>query len=110
MWATWCPPCRVTLAWLPTLQKQYGARVTVIAIAVDSKPEDVAALAGRLKPNYHVVMGTPEVIKAFGAVAAVPKLMVFDTLGRRSDVIYGAPPDLHAQIEAAVKKAAATLR
>jgi thiol-disulfide isomerase/thioredoxin len=107
MWATWCPPCRATMAWLPTLQKQYGDRVTIIAIAVDSKAEDVAKVAATLKPNYPIVMGTPEVIKAFGAVAAVPKLIVFDKQGRRSQVLYGAPPDLHQQIEAAVKKAVA---
>jgi thiol-disulfide isomerase/thioredoxin len=105
MWATWCPPCRTTMAWLQTLQKQYGARATVIAIAVDSKEEDVRKVAATLKPNYRIVMGTAEVIAAFGAVAAVPKLIVFDRQGRRSQVLYGAPPDLHQQIEAAVKKA-----
>ena len=51
-------------------------------------------------------MGTPEVIKAFGAVAAVPKLIIYDAQGRRTKVLYGAPPNLHQQIEAAVKTAA----
>jgi thiol-disulfide isomerase/thioredoxin len=108
MWATWCPPCRSTMGWLSTLQKKYGDRATVIAIAVDSKPEDVRKVAAAMKPNYHIVFGTPEVIKAFGAVAAVPKLIVFNKQGQRSQILYGAPPDLHQQIEAAVKKAAAS--
>ena len=106
MWATWCPPCRSTMAWLPSLQKKYGDRATILAIAVDSKLEDVTKMAGSFKPNYPIVMGTPEVIKAFGAVAAVPKLIVYDAHGRRAKVLYGAPPDLHQQIEAAVKRAA----
>lgn len=106
MWATWCPPCRSTMAWLPSLQKKYGAGVTVLAIAVDSKLDDVTRMAGVIKPNYPIVMGTPEVIKAFGAVAAVPKLIVYDAHGRRFKVLYGAPPDLHQQIETAVKNAA----
>jgi hypothetical protein len=50
-------------------------------------------------------MGTSEVITAFGAVAAVPKLIVYDAQGRRSKVLYGAPPDLHDQIERAVRNA-----
>jgi thiol-disulfide isomerase/thioredoxin len=108
MWATWCPPCRSTMAWLPSLQNKYGNRVTVIAIAVDSKLEDVKKMAATFKPNYSIVMGTPEVIKAFGAVAAVPKLIIYDADGRRSKVLYGAPPDLHDQIEAAVKSAVAS--
>ena len=106
MWATWCPPCRSTMAWLPTLQKKYGDRATVLAIAVDSKLEDVQTMAASFKPNYPIVMGTPEVIKAFGAVAAVPKLIVYDARGRRSKVLYGAPNDLHDRIEAALKQAA----
>jgi len=105
LWATWCPPCRSTMAWLPSLQKKYRDRATVLAIAVDSKPDDVRKMAGSFKPNYPIVMGTPEVIQAFGAVAAVPKVIVYDARGRRSKVLYGAPPDLHDQIEAAVKKA-----
>jgi thiol-disulfide isomerase/thioredoxin len=106
MWATWCPPCRSTMAWLPSLQTRYGDRATVIAIAVDSKLEDVRTLASSFKANYPIVMGTPEVVKAFGAVAAVPKLIVYDARGRRSKVLYGAPSDLHDRIEAAVKRAA----
>ena len=72
------------MAWLPSLQKKYGDRATVIAIAVDSKLDEVRKMAGSFKPNYPIVMGTPEVIKAFGAVAAVPKLIVYDARGRRS--------------------------
>lgn len=104
MWATWCPPCRSTLAWLSDLQRRHGDRLAVIAVAVDSKPEDVLRMVGELKPAYSVVMGTPEVIAGYGAVAAVPKLFVFDSTGRRAQVLYGAPPDLHDQIEAALKK------
>ena len=107
MWATWCPPCRSTMAWLPSLQKKYGDRATVLAIAVDSKLDDVRKMSGSFKPNFPIVMGTAEVIEAFGAVSAVPKLIVYDAHGRRSKVLYGAPPDLHDQIEAAVKNAAA---
>jgi thiol-disulfide isomerase/thioredoxin len=106
MWATWCPPCRSTMAWLPSLQNKYADSVTVIAIAVDSKLEDVRKMAASFKPNYPIVIGTPEVINAFGAVAAVPKLIVYDARGRRSRVLYGAPDDLHDRIEAAVKRAA----
>ena len=105
MWATWCPPCRSTMAWLPSLQKKYGTRAAVVAIAVDSEAKDVAALASSMKVNYPIVMGTPDVIKAYGAVAAVPKLIVFDRRGRRTQVIYGAPPDLHHRIERAVEEA-----
>jgi thiol-disulfide isomerase/thioredoxin len=105
MWATWCPPCRSTLAWLDTLQKRRRGRLTVVAVAVDSRADDVRKMAAALKPAYRIVMGSPDVITAFGAVAAVPKVLIFDTVGRRTAVVYGAPPDLHQQLETALAKA-----
>ena len=66
---------------------------------------DIARLPVLRKTQCDIVMGTPDVIKAFGAVAAVPKLIVYDRKGRRSQVLYGAPPDLHQQLERAVQKA-----
>lgn len=105
MWATWCPPCKATMTWLNSLQKKYGDRAVIVAIAVDSTRDDVTRVVAALKPNYQIVMGTPEVIKAFGAVAAVPKLLIYDSAGNRARVLYGAPPDLHQQIDNAVKQA-----
>ena len=104
MWATWCPPCRSTMTWLNSLDAKYGDRVEVIAIAVDSAEADVRKMASELKTNYHIVQGTPETITPFGDVAAVPKLFVFDSTGRRVQTFYGAPPDLHHRIEATVEK------
>ena len=102
LWATWCPPCRSTLAWLNTLTARYGDRVAVVAIAVDSAAKDVAAMTADVKASYHVIQGTPDVIARFGEVAAVPKLFVFDRGLRRTHTFYGAPPDLHEKIAAAI--------
>jgi thiol-disulfide isomerase/thioredoxin len=105
MWATWCPPCLSTMKWLNTLQGKYGDRVEVIAIAVDSPADAVQKLAADLKPRYRIVQGTPEVIAQFGEIAAVPKLFIFDRSGQRSQTFYGAPPNLHQRIAAAIDRA-----
>lgn len=104
MWATWCPPCRSTLAWLNTLKATYGDRIEVIAVAVDSPAAEVETMTAAIKANYHVVQGTPELIARFGEVAAVPKLFVFDRGLKRAHTFYGAPPDLHEKIGAAVER------
>ena len=106
MWATWCPPCLATMKWMNELQKAHGDRMTIVAVAVDSKDEDVRKVMADLKPSYHVVVGSPELLKALGSVAAVPKLFIFDGAGRRAEVMYGAAPDLHERIQAAVEKLA----
>jgi thiol-disulfide isomerase/thioredoxin len=104
MWATWCPPCLATMKWMNELQKTHGDRVTIVAVAVDSKAEDVRKVLADINPSYHVVVGSPELLKSLGSVAAVPKLFIFDGAGKRSEVIYGAAPDLHQRIQAAVER------
>ena len=103
MWATWCPPCKSTVSWLNTLQAKYGDRLAVIAIAVDSPAADVQKMAGEIEARYNIVQGTPEIVAMFGEVAAVPKLFVFDSRMKRTQTFYGAPPDPHQKIEAAVE-------
>jgi len=44
-WATWCPPCRSTLAWLGEVKKKHGDRVAVLALAVESQETDVKKMA-----------------------------------------------------------------
>lgn len=105
LWATWCPPCRSTLQWLNTLQQRHGQDVTVVAIAVDSPREEVERMAALVKATYHVSIGTESIVNAFGAVAAVPKVLVFNRAGALTQVIHGAPPDLHECLEAAVDAA-----
>jgi cytochrome c biogenesis protein CcmG/thiol:disulfide interchange protein DsbE len=106
-WATWCPPCRSTLAWLGELKRRHGDRLAVLAIAVESDEADVRALSARLGLPVRWAMGTPEVARAFGDVSAVPTLLLFDAQGRAAGAFYGAPPGLHAEAEA---KLAAALK
>jgi thiol-disulfide isomerase/thioredoxin len=99
-WATWCPPCQGTLAWLGDLKKRHGDRIAVVAAAVESDEPDVRALTGRLALPVRVAMAPPEVARAFGDLSAVPALFVFDRHGRRAATFYGAPPTLHGEAEA----------
>jgi len=99
-WATWCPPCRGTLSWLGELRRRHGDRVVVLAIALESDEADVRGLAAKLGAPLRWSMGTPEVARAFGDVSATPTLHVFDRRGRAAGSFFGAPPGLHAEVEA----------
>ena len=98
-WATWCPPCRGTLAWLGDLKKKYGDRVAVLALAIESQPDAVRKVAAEKNLPIGWAMGSPEIARAFGDVSAVPTLFLFDRDGKTAQVFYGAPPDLHARAE-----------
>jgi len=98
-WASWCPPCRSTLAFLGDLRRKYGDDVAVMALAVESPEDEVRKTVSGLSPDLNWAIATPEVARAFGDVVAVPTMFVFDRNGHTSGVWYGAPPDLHQQLE-----------
>lgn len=104
-WATWCPPCRGTLAWLGQLQKQYGDRLTVLAIAVESDEADVKEVAKTLNLPIQWALGTPEVARSFGDISAVPTLFLFDSKGATIEIFFGATPDLHENAEQDIESA-----
>lgn len=96
------PPCRGTLDWLGTIRRRHGDRVEVLAVAVDSDEADVRRLADELEPSVRWAMGSPELVRRFGDISAVPTLFLFDASGRAREVWLGAPPDLHDRAEAAL--------
>jgi len=101
-WATWCPPCRATLGWLGELKRRHGDRLAVLAVALESDEADVRRVAGQVKAPLRWAMGGPEVARAFGDVGAMPALLLFDEAGRQKGSFLGAPPGLHAEVEAAL--------
>lgn len=99
-WATWCPPCRGTLSWLGEVQRRFGDRLAVLALAIESDEADVKKLLAELGVPLRGAMAPPEVARAFGDVTSVPTLLLFDREGRAAAAYYGAPPGLHAEAEA----------
>jgi thiol-disulfide isomerase/thioredoxin len=98
-WATWCPPCRSTLDWLGRLKRAHGERLAVLALAVDSPESEVRSVAASLDPGLRLAIADAATAQAFGDITAVPTLFLFDQRGRTASVIYGAPPELHEQVE-----------
>lgn len=101
-WATWCPPCQGTLAWLGALKKRYGERVAVLALAFESEEADVRKRVAELSLPFTWALGTPELARSFGDVSAVPTLFVFGPDGATAGSYFGAPPTLHAEAEARI--------
>jgi thiol-disulfide isomerase/thioredoxin len=99
-WATWCPPCISTLTWL----KQLDPKATVVAVAVESEQAEVRRLVTEKQLPGEVVLGTPEIVEAFGGLPAIPTLLVADKNGKIVRAFYGAPPDLHQEIQKELDK------
>lgn len=97
-WATWCAPCISTLSYLGELKRRYGDNVVVVAMAVESKEEDVRKMSKRLPPSVNVVLGADELVTPFGTLSSVPRMYVFDKTGKTAGNFFGAPPDLHKRV------------
>ena len=102
-WATWCPPCQSTLEWLGKLKQRYGDNVAVVAMAVESDDAKVKATVAKLSPEITWAVSDAPTAQAFGDVAAVPTMYLFDKSGKTAKVLYGAPPDLHEVVERALE-------
>jgi thiol-disulfide isomerase/thioredoxin len=98
-WATWCPPCRSTLEWLGELKRKYGDKISIVALAVESPEDQIRSTVSALSPDLHWAITDAATAQAFGDITAIPTLILFDRSDKTSRVLYGAPPDLHDQVE-----------
>jgi thiol-disulfide isomerase/thioredoxin len=97
-WATWCTPCRSTLAWLGELKQKYGDNLAILALAVESPADQIRSTAGSYSPGLRWAITDAATAGAFGDITSVPTTFLFDREGRAARVFYGAPPDLHEQV------------
>jgi thiol-disulfide isomerase/thioredoxin len=104
-WATWCPPCRSTLAFLGEMERSAPDRLAVVGIAVSSEEDQVRSMLAEIEgAPSDSVMGKEELVAKFGPVLAVPTLMVFGPDGKTAEVFYGAPPELHDRVKRLVEE------
>ncbi len=103
-WATWCPPCRKEIPGFVELQKEYSDKgLVVVGVSLDEgSPEAVKAFIRQFGINYPIVMGTPEVVAAFGGVEGLPTTFILDRQGKIAGKHVGYAPK--AVFEDTIKK------
>src|SRR5262249_58110973 len=101
-WAPWCPPCRSTLEWLASLKRQYGDRIAIVTLAIDSPESEVRKAAGSVSSEVHWAMSDAKTAVAFGDIVSGPALVPFHTSGKTAQGLYRAPPDIREHAEKSV--------
>jgi peroxiredoxin len=107
LWATWCPPCRLSLPHLDKLYAEMNGRpVAVYAVNIQEEKDDVQKFIEITK------LQTPVLLDSDGAVGqkyhadAIPQTVVIGRDGKVAKVIPGFDPDkTPAELKAAVEKA-----
>ena len=90
-WATWCPPCRAEMPDLIRLQREHakdGLQIIGITYERESKAR-VRRFAGRIKVNYPIILGTPEIKGRFSPDEILPLTVVINRDGQVVEVIRG---------------------
>lgn len=94
-WGTWCPPCRAEIPDIIEINKDLkGKDFVVIGIAVEKVTADqakskVAEFAGKSGIDYTLVIGNPELYKAYGGISSVPTTYIIDKDGTIGETIIG---------------------
>ena len=102
-WASWCPPCRVSVPEIVALQRDLGgSRFEVIAINVDERIDDALRFLERYPMNYDVLSDPQGATAAAYALPGMPTSFVVDPQGRVTLVHAGFRPgdmeDIRAHI------------
>jgi thiol-disulfide isomerase/thioredoxin len=79
-WATWCGPCRRGIPDLVSIQNEYKEEVVVIGISLDqpSTQRNIQPFIDHFEINYPIVLGTLEVVVAYGNIQAIPTSFIID--------------------------------
>ena len=82
-WASWCPPCRVSVPEIVALQQELGgSRFAVIAINVDERIGDAMKFLERYPMNYDALSDPQGATAAAYDLPGMPTSFVVDPEGR----------------------------
>ena len=97
-WASWCPPCRVSVPEIVALQEALGGpRFEVIAINVDERVDDALRFVEHYPVNYVVLSDPTGRTASDYALPGMPTSFVLDPQGRVTLVHVGfRPGDMEA--------------
>lgn len=110
-WATWCPPCRMTIPMLIKLQDKYrDDGLVILGISIDDPQQitdkDLRYFIKMTKINYPILRYNQKVMKDYfeGERVSVPTMFVVDRNGKIRDMIVGyAPGPLKKSLAAVMK-------
>jgi len=110
-WATWCPPCKMTIPLLIRLQEQYREKgLVILGISVDDpqlvQDKDLLHFKQMTRINYPLLRFNNKLIEDYfsGEDLAVPTMIVVDRNGRIRDKIVGLQPEAIEKSIAAIFK------
>ncbi|MDP3938000.1 MAG: TlpA disulfide reductase family protein [Deltaproteobacteria bacterium] len=107
-WAPWCGPCRAEMEAIGRLADESPGDVHVLAIAVDSREEDVQRFVQKNGVSFPVIYDDDGSLGARFEIAGLPTTIILDPRGFVVKRIVGARAWDHPDFSAWVAKLAST--
>ena len=102
-WATWCPPCRISMPEVEKLYADYqGKAVQVLGLNLDENGDNARRFVERKKTPYPVLLaGDSDISSAYG-VGGIPHFVLIDKEGRLVNMWSGFAPGMGEEWRAAI--------
>ena len=82
-WASWCAPCKSSFPAMEALTKDYaGQGLTIIAISVDEKRENMQQFLKSAKVSFTVVRDAQHKLVAAADIRSMPTSFLIDRCGK----------------------------
>lgn len=98
-WATWCPPCRMSIPELIKIEKKYGEKgLVILAVSLDHPRQltdsNLVAFKEKNGINYRVLRFNPKIIQDyFGPQSpSIPTQFIIDRKGKIINRLVGFSP------------------
>jgi len=98
-WATWCPPCRMSIPELVKLQDKYRDEgLEILGISLDDPNDELNRYLNEFKEkykiNYRILRFSPKVMQDYFGMEspAIPTMFIIDRDGKVRDKIVGFDP------------------
>jgi thiol-disulfide isomerase/thioredoxin len=93
-WASWCGPCQRQLPELAQLEREYGGKVTVLAISIREPADRVRAFLEEQSYELRVAFDEDGWVASNFQIRAIPADVLFDGEGVMRGVVVGYDPGL----------------
>ena len=82
-WASWCGPCKISFPAMEDLTKKYADQgLTIVAVSVDEKQENMQRFLKSVKVSFSVVRDAQHKLVAAADIKAMPTSFLIDRAGK----------------------------
>ena len=107
-WATWCPPCRISIPEMVKVQKKFREKgLVILGISMDDPrmvtDEQLGAFKKQVGINYSILRANRQVLQDYfgNESISIPTLFIIDRKGKIRDKLVGFIP---GAVEKSVRK------